>query len=160
VPLRYTGEFVSVTCAVLPPLVAAIVMVAVTGVVFETVGVNTTFIVQMLPAATPVDAEQSVAAGGTDGTTVNSVDENVMPAAGAPGVAGAGGVTGMGSSAVVPVLFTVTICVALKPTTTVPKFNGAIDVVAGITDWPKAAAVTKRRVPTIWAGTLSIEFLK
>jgi hypothetical protein len=151
VPLRLTvkGEFV--TAATTFPLVAVMVMVApVTGPV--AIGVNTTLIVQLPPGAV-VTIEQSVAAGGTDGTTVNSADEKVIPAR--TDVVGA--VVGIISIVAVAVegLFTVTCSVVGTLTATCPKSH-----VDGVAVCPKAATATKRRTPMICAGILNIDFLK
>ena len=110
-------------------------------------------IVQLPPAAVPAGALQ-VPGDVADTENGDAVRPKVRPAA----PAAAGGVVGMVSSAAAPVLFTVNVSVVLvTPTGTEPKFNGPPVTLAV---WPKAAAATKRRTPTICTGILNIEFLK
>jgi hypothetical protein len=129
------------------PVVATIFKLAATGVDDDAVGANCRVMVHVLPVVAGRPAEQSP---DVDGTTENGPEGETADV--------------IALIAAVPVFVTVNVCVALRPTTTVPKPSEVAGVVVvptvTVAVCPKAAAATKRRTPTICAGILNIEFLK
>jgi hypothetical protein len=141
--LRDTGEPVTVAVVVVVPDVIVAVMVNVSLTRPVAVGVNTTSMLQE-PGAVGIPVVTHVEVVVVD--TENADDEKTRFAA------------GIGATVVVASPVSVSVCGAvLTLTKVVPNANGPPVTVAVC---PKAAAATKRRVPTICAGTLSIEFLK